>query len=394
MRKLKVFYCGAFLPIKGNLAGSNTANVFLRRLRRYFEVAGLVFADLDQGSAEGIQADLLGLSVVHRSRISQIFWCSLLFFVPSILASRVTLNIDYSKVRKSDFIYCEFSQCTVLGICLSRCFCKPLVVSIADVCTLGFKRRFVNSAGIFPRLFYLFEYIKLKLFEGYILRKASLVITQSRKDYKVLRGAGVNVRLCPPYVPKISVNPVGLKSLRSTYMGVFVGHLGRPENRDVADQILKLVKQDRNLRFIVVGKCPDIKLAQQLSQENGINHHVWVNKLDDIYRDADFVYVPLLRGAGIKVKVLEAFAAGSLVLGTHVAFEGISPKLTRFGIRIHAHDFGIIERINSLGGLVDSPERKKQQINVYAEEYATRKSCGYVFSRICVELRDNYDLGH
>lgn len=45
------------------------------------------------------------------------------------------------------------------------------------------------------------------------------------------------------------------------------------------------------------------------------------------------VLCPLFSGAGIKVKVIEALASGTPVLGTEIAFEGFSDKFSQFMIR-------------------------------------------------------------
>ena len=39
--------------------------------------------------------------------------------------------------------------------------------------------------------------------------------------------------------------------------------------------------------------------------------------------------MPLFQGAGIKVKVIEALACGTPIIGTDIAFEGLPTKYTR-----------------------------------------------------------------
>jgi len=54
-----------------------------------------------------------------------------------------------------------------------------------------------------------------------------------------------------------------------------------------------------------------------------IKPDVSVEELDELYNKSRVVVVPLLSGAGVKGKVIEAMAKGVPVVGTPIAFEGM-----------------------------------------------------------------------
>jgi glycosyltransferase involved in cell wall biosynthesis len=72
-----------------------------------------------------------------------------------------------------------------------------------------------------------------------------------------------------------------------------------------------------------------------------------VDELNDLYTRARIAIVPLLSGAGVKGKVIEAFAKGVPVAGTDVAFEGM-PKTEGFLYKGHNSAQALTEEILKL----------------------------------------------
>jgi succinoglycan biosynthesis protein ExoO len=82
----------------------------------------------------------------------------------------------------------------------------------------------------------------------------------------------------------------------------------------------------------VLAERPDAQLLVAGSVGRAVTTHARgvrmlgvVNRLDELYRDAGVVIAPLLSGSGLKIKVVEALAAGKAIVGTPVSAQGVAP---------------------------------------------------------------------
>ena len=79
-----------------------------------------------------------------------------------------------------------------------------------------------------------------------------------------------------------------------------------------------------NLHFYIIGGNPHQSLFKYESERIHITG--FVDSIDFYFSNCIALVVPLLLGAGIKVKVLEAMSAGVLVLTNDIGIEGIPAK--------------------------------------------------------------------
>lgn len=108
--------------------------------------------------------------------------------------------------------------------------------------------------------------------------------------------------------------------------GLFVGGLDYYPNleavRWLATHVIPALRRlgRTDIRIDVAGYCPD--RARRELERDGLRCLGYVNDLGVLLREYRFFVSPLLSGAGIKTKVLEAMAAGLPVVGTTRSFEG------------------------------------------------------------------------
>ena len=76
-----------------------------------------------------------------------------------------------------------------------------------------------------------------------------------------------------------------------------------------------------NARLYIIGKNPDEKILS-LRSENIIVTGT-VDRIDEYINDAHLYIIPLVFGDGVKIKTLEAFATGNIVISTSIGVEGI-----------------------------------------------------------------------
>jgi polysaccharide biosynthesis protein PslH len=77
-----------------------------------------------------------------------------------------------------------------------------------------------------------------------------------------------------------------------------------------------------NLKLIIIGRNMEMNRERLENMSNKVKVGGTVENIDDYYYKCSFIIAPLFEGAGMKVKVAEAFMFGKTVFGTKEAFEG------------------------------------------------------------------------
>jgi glycosyltransferase involved in cell wall biosynthesis len=108
---------------------------------------------------------------------------------------------------------------------------------------------------------------------------------------------------------------------------IFFGLWSRKENLDgllwFVKKVVPLINPSFNIRFLVIGDGLSKKVIKKYLTPNNIDYLGFVDHLLDIIYTSCAVIAPLFTGAGIKVKVIDAFTTGTPVIGTDITFEGL-----------------------------------------------------------------------
>lgn len=172
-------------------------------------------------------------------------------------------------------------------------------------------------------------------FERVICIGADAVIAVSTEDVEALR----------PFRPdgKIHLLPNGifvddyLKPRQSLDLGqrvlIFTGKMDYRPNVDAAlwftESILPLIhRRFPDTKLYIVGQKPHNAL-RSLSERENVEITGWVAEVQPFLNAADIYVAPLRMGAGTRLKMLEAMAAGCAVVGTPVAASGLVPEAQR-----------------------------------------------------------------
>ncbi len=99
--------------------------------------------------------------------------------------------------------------------------------------------------------------------------------------------------------------------------GLFVGSFF-PPNVQAIDWLVKHVLPNVNMEFIVCGSGMD-KLAEKYKS---IKIYGYVENLENVYKQADFILMPIMSGSGMKVKTAEALQHAKLIIASPEAVEG------------------------------------------------------------------------
>ncbi|MHB0914837.1 MAG: glycosyltransferase family 4 protein [Thermoleophilia bacterium] len=109
---------------------------------------------------------------------------------------------------------------------------------------------------------------------------------------------------------------------------LYLGLMSYESNIDAvtwfADAVLPLIRRDYpETTFTVAGGDPAAAVLA-LSDREGVAVTGFVDEVEPLYREHDILVVPLRHGGGSRLKVLEAFAAGTPVVATTKGAEGLA----------------------------------------------------------------------
>lgn len=115
----------------------------------------------------------------------------------------------------------------------------------------------------------------------------------------------------------------------------------------------KLKEKIPSLTFKIIGANPDIKVTK-LERVEGVEVTGFVDTVDPYFMDSTIVVAPMLTGAGIQNKIIQAMSHACCVATSPIGAEGL--QINDEEIAIYASDE---EWINGILGLWDNPMKRK-----------------------------------
>lgn len=237
-------------------------------------------------------------------------------------------TMEYVKAYKNqgykpDVIILEWTGIVLLAPELKKIFPQTkLIASEHDVTYVGWKRKSEFYTGLKKKLWYI-KFNQERRLELNALSLCDLVLPHNPDNCKLIQNDGIpfkKIKWLPPYfnsmrnIKRIQIEPIIL----------FFGAMGRPENSLSALWFIKNVLPKLSnlpVKFVVLGGNP----TEELRSLEGPNIHItgFVDDIRPYFESAMCFVAPLILGAGIKVKVLEALSSGIPVLTNKIGIEGI-----------------------------------------------------------------------
>lgn len=170
-------------------------------------------------------------------------------------------------------------------------------------------------------------YYYFKRIDQYVVNKSDIVMVPSKKDgdnlFRIVKASDrkkinivhFNIELFFDLEPPIGKKVVG-----------FFGNMARPENYLAVEWFLNNVWNEgfgEGRRFLIAGGGLPESIARYIDAIKGVEYMGFVEDLKSFIIKCDLFVAPLEIGGGVKFKVLQALSAGRIVLGSHIAYEGI-----------------------------------------------------------------------
>lgn len=208
---------------------------------------------------------------------------------------------------------------------IRRYFPESRIIAIEeDVTFLNYQRKMDKAEDAWDRFFWEHRYSIMKKSELEKLRKVSLIVTNNPKDTKLLTDNGISSEKIFTSAPYFK-NYQNLERKQKGKDVLFFGTMSRPENYQSAiwfiDKVMPLIS-DKEVRFVIAGGEPAAQLCRYRNSRVIITGYV--EDVSEYFEGCLCMAAPLVGGAGIKIKILEAMSAGIPVLTNEIGIEGIA----------------------------------------------------------------------
>ncbi|WP_142503316.1 glycosyltransferase [Klebsiella sp. 2680] len=280
------------------------------------------------------------------------------FIFSFYLPAKVAIRNDRRMKRKLNLllekypvahIHIEFEQGAVY---LQDKMNNDTTVVFHDVISQSLARFAELNTSFIKSFFYKTQHKKMFRWEQVIIKKITNKIVLNEKDAKLIRDISDSVSNV--YIDYPVVSDIYKKISRDKVIPgclLFWGAMSRFENIDAVQWFVNdifpiIVNEVPETKLFIVGSNPTEEV--KLLESDKIVVTGYVDDPVPFFEKAHIAIVPLRYGAGIKIKVIEALAAGLDVVTTDVGAEGIIDQGQKLYIANSTADFAetIINIIN------------------------------------------------
>ncbi|WP_052246095.1 glycosyltransferase [Clostridium tyrobutyricum] len=345
--KYKILVISPFVPYdKVGHAGGKVHNYYLKRFNndKDYNVKLITFAEL----SEKIKIDLKKYSIdykvfynynkfYHKLKRLLFYNISKKFnpfdknagFVDYYNKRTIINYLNELKLKKyqPDIIILAWTQVVLLIPYIKKVYpsCKYIAIE-HDVSYLSLYRKHLYAKNSIKKYIRFIKYKNLKKSELRNLKEFDLIMPLNIKDMNLLLEENLETYAKLDYICPYFTNLSFVKPNFEENNIIFFGAMDRQENYDsciwfIENVFNKLLKIDKSFKFFIVGNKPNEKLYKYANDNIVITG--FVEDITLYFNKALCMVVPLLLGAGIKIKVLEGMSAGLPVLTNDIGIEGI-----------------------------------------------------------------------
>lgn len=341
---MKILYIAYNAPYtKVAHAGGQTLNYYIKNLSKesQFEVSLITYAEPNEivnisNDVDEIKKHL----IIRRPGIKRFIGriCSIWSkYYPLHKCANLTTSysnnmlireLKYMKEKDytPDIVILEWTQMLLLIEEIKKIYPNAkYVASEHDVTFLGVKRKAVGEKNRIKSKWKYIQYENTKRRELHALDECDLIFTHNEKDKKLLIDNGLCSEKIQVEIPYYHISKMNWRRKNNDIL--FFGSMSREENEVSViwfiENVMPLIEELPS-RFVIIGGGVSELLKKYESDK--IHFTGYVDSIDHYFSEAMCFVAPLQLGAGIKVKVLEAFCTGIPVITNEIGIEGIPAR--------------------------------------------------------------------
>lgn len=325
-------------------AGGKTHNYYLKKFHNdeNFTVKLITFAKTDEKekidlSSYHIDSDITFYENNLFKKIERFIWNMNSKFNPfdknAGMCSGYVKKVIINKLKRlkthgyyPELIVLEWTNIVLMINEIKKVFPNAkFIASEHDVSFLAFERRYILASSRLDKFKKRIKYNNIYKSELKSLKQFDLIMPHNFKDKDLLiknQTSSTKVDFITPYF----INMSNIQPTFSKKNILFFGAMDRSENYESCIWFIKnvfneLIKIDKSYRFYILGGNPHSSLRKY--ENEYIKVTGFVDDITPYFQNSLCMVVPLLTGAGIKVKVLESMSSGIAVLTNEIGIEGI-----------------------------------------------------------------------
>lgn len=387
----RIIWISQFVPFdKVAHAGGQIHNYYIKKLfsNHCYDLNLISFGDNNE--IEAAKKDLSDFGIIYDIYA----WDAENFFLdlyrrilrregminPKSKYAGATSNYYYFRIKNSklmkenpDIIILQWTQMVLFLPVLKKAYPKCKFIAIEeDVMYLSYYRKIDAANSWVDKKMKSIQFKQLKKAELSALNLADLVILNNPKDERLINDEGiVKTWHWTPYFNNMIMNE------RDEYCSkdiIFYGAMSRRENHESVMWFINNIFNkidDSEVRFVIVGNKPQKELIDL--QSDRIIVTGFVDSVAPYFQNALCCVAPLVMGAGVKIKVIEALSAGVPVLTNDIGIEGIPAENGKEYLYCKSPD----DYLKSIKELIENPDISKR-ISINAKRFIEKN---YNFDR-------------
>ncbi|AEF86455.1 glycosyltransferase, group 1 family [Treponema primitia ZAS-2] len=301
-----ILFITAFPP--NNKSGGQTFSMnLLRDLATKYSIDLVYFSYKNHTIDPTLQLNLAKIFTVKNANS---LICPIIHPIFTRRFNRTILNYLKGIIKNYDIVFFDHIQVGLYAVYLNHPY---KIIRCHDILAQKYTR-----SGIIVKQW-------ISITEKKILKMVHKIFVPSEKDVNFVKKVyGIDVLFTHEYLKKYSYSTT--KKMDNIF--IFFGVWSRKENVKGLIWFIKNVYPRINcssdIRFIIIGG----ELASKLQKRYVLPYHNieyigFVENPLDILHTSSALVAPLFAGAGVKVKVIDAFTTGTPVIGTDITFEGL-----------------------------------------------------------------------
>jgi glycosyltransferase involved in cell wall biosynthesis len=226
-----------------------------------------------------------------------------------------------------------------------------------------------------------------KKLETELFKKSDVVLTCSGDEKEVIEKEthNKNVHVIPAYCYSQFNEPVSNFQERKDLL--FVGGFDHKPNVDAVlwftKEVMPLISEKiPDIKFTIAGSNPPAEVTGLASNNIEVSGYLPYEELNNLYKKAKLVVIPLRYGAGVKGKTVEAMYHGVPFVTTQFGIEGLQGINNLVTSRNTAEDFanGVIELYNNNNALTDFSKKSVEYVSQNFSEPNLKNTIKTLFS--------------